>query len=429
MIIACLLAAVLSPTSGLRISNAAPGEMQESPEQDITKSVGDKDKPFVWPRQSYEEKQSAKKEFADFDRNVHVPVFIFNPQMKKAILEWADIQGLYVAVDWNSADLYKKRIHTAMAFVRDFKPKVAVWLVENRFGKHDGSLYHGLFNKTKNDTKHIVFHWAPEYCNEGKASAKNIAPAFQDAEAVFMYGYQDERLSKLDKEKYLPWPLGVPHYKGGNVPTGYHQPASSLPMSERDILISFRGANTTHPDLDSVTDLLKDHEDIVIESSGGWKQADSKESKSRYNYLKTHSKYGLNIGGANPQCFRVMELVEANTIPIILVAEKQHLQHDKDGTCYANWAAVYGHPVGADYVSWDWIPKAPFEVISSYSDLNFTRLTQMESRALDEARQQELGDWYDAWRQAFRAKFYEKFQKVIEKADMSDFDIQSIAAP
>jgi hypothetical protein len=83
----------------------------------------------------------------------------------------------------------------------------------------------------KSNVAHGVFYYAPEYCGP-KTSV--TSSAFEHARFVFVFGTFDNRLMKLNRTKYLPFPLG---------PTkDWRRPRRLLLDDARPLLASFRGS-------------------------------------------------------------------------------------------------------------------------------------------------------------------------------------------
>jgi hypothetical protein len=336
-----------------------------------------------------------------------IPAFAFESKghMERMVVEWGQLRDVYdVNVTMRAPRDDQEGVKQAFKIIENNKPNVAVWLMEYKDGK--GSTLKDLaegFERTKDKTRHIVFHWSPEFCDQETVTFQEVAHAYEHAAAVFQFAYQDERLASLDNRKYSPWPLGPAWWKGWVSPyvrSRFHRTAvtvnRTIPTTQREHLASFRGAVNTHAEIKQVSESMASHwhrtPDVVVEDSGEWMAADSSFSQNRYRELLETSMYGLNLAGHNPNCYRVVELIESGAIPVIVARKGLH-------ECYDNWSALYGHPTGTAY---SWIPKAPIEVLQSWDQLP-DHLEEMLSKA--EARGSALEVWYKQWRQSFTDAF------------------------
>lgn len=329
-----------------------------------------------------------------------IPVFAFDKEahghMQAMVLDWGKLYELNIDVALYAV-LGVDPIRKAFQFIRKTKPKMALWLLPFRNGDPNHVLPElaDFFEVSHHDTRHGVFHWPPEMCDEHDCTVKAVQDAYRYAEFVFQFGYQDERLSRLNPEKYLPWPLGPAWWKGWKTPILLN------PISRRPILAAFRGALNTHEEIEDMKRIVHGIKDVVVEDSGKWIGNDNATSAQRYQELLSTSKFAINLAGRNPNCYRVFEAVLSGAIPILFVKSGKY-------DCYDNWAAVYGNPI---HTAWKWIPKSPFEILESMEELP-TRLKKISDSAVDE-RGPELDIWYTTWRQSFRYKLVQRLAAAL----------------
>jgi len=239
--------------------------------------------------------------------------------------------------------------------------------------------------------RHGVFHWSPEFCNQNGATQDAIVQAYKAVEFVFMFGYLDERLAKTDKQKFIPFPLGPALLRG------WQTPKSVLPTGKRELIAAYRGSAQTHQGLltqmqQSVKALApKDREKVVLEERKSWTMSDSEQDHKRYLYLLANSRFAVSPEGHNPNTYRISEAVESGSTPILVASA---------GGCYENWAGLYGH-FSAGGTRYSWIPRAPFLMLSNWSDLGGALRAKMKDNS-DATK--DLLEWYHRWRWAFRAK-------------------------
>lgn len=351
-----------------------------------------------WSMESNDAGQLHEVVLDDFSNDT-IPVFVgdYHDQMERMVLDWSHIKDSYnlkVAmrgVLWDTATMKADNgISDAFAIIENTSPRVAVWLLSYSLGSdphHTLKQLAAFFKRTSGSTQHIVFHWGPEFCDQADLDIELVKKAYEHAAVVFQFAYQDDRLTSFDPNKYKPWPLGPAWWRGWHTPT-------EVPHGKRDKLLSFRGSSNTHPELSQLQHMFQGRDDIFIQSSGQWTGTVKDTDKASYKDLLETSAYGLNLAGHNPNCYRIIETVESGTIPVILAKEGLH-------KCYDNWTAQYGLPLGTK-AKHDWIPKAPFEVIEDWGQLN-ARLPDMERNA--EKRSHDLQIWYRQWRQAFHDQF------------------------
>lgn len=328
--------------------------------------------------------------------NTKIPVFAFESlgNMEKMVLGWGQLYAYNLTVNLRGEANSQTGLQHAFQIIEEEGPRVAVWLLEYKDGL--GATLDDVaegFRRTKDRTRHIVFHWGPEYCDRGSATFQRISHAYEHAATVFQFAYIDERLTSLDSKKFKAWPLG-PAYNAKWIP-----PSSTVEITKREHLASFRGGNTTHTELGKVQKIVQNinlHRtktpDVVIEDAGHWVPVMSVGARERYRVLLETSMYGLNLAGHNPNCYRIVEAIESGAIPVIVAKKGLH-------ECYDNWSALYGHPTGTPYT---WIPRAPIEVLESWDELP-NRLEDMLAQA--KVRGPALKVWYEQWRQSFTSAF------------------------
>jgi len=281
----------------------------------------------------------------------------------------------------------------AFEYVDRHRPKLALWLLPfDRAVRMLPKLAQSYRKARRRSprTRHGVFHWPPEHCDQIPVSAWE--DAYKEVDFVFQFGYQDERLAATDPKKYLPWPLGTAGWRSWQTPVT----RDLAPLSRRGRFAAFRGTRSTHTSIDELEQLGRAH-GVVVELRGTWQSNDSRADADRYKELLVTSQYALAPGGHNPNCFRIQEAVESGAIPVIVPGRNR-----PDNACYDNWSGLYGLPVG-NATAYPWIPTAPFKTLQRFGDL-VGDAEAMRAGATDLAGQ-KLQRWYGKWRAAFHGQF------------------------
>lgn len=343
---------------------------------------------------------------SSFLDDVDVIVFSFDRKEKAHMLNtvFTDPYSFkYAVANREGLPMNVRFVQAAFDFVRKRKPKLALWLfpmaeAADSLRQAVLPVLGGSFAAAKlssPSTKHGVFHWAPEYCHTFKPS--EVHRAYEGANFVFQFGYQDERLARIDS-KYMPWPLGPAEWRSWRTPNTKRL----RPLSQRDHLAVFRGSNNTHGKAFDVN-VVTGYPGVVAEVRGNWAFSDGQADVNRYVDLLTAGQYALSPQGHNPNCFRVQEAVESGAIPVVVLGDLV-----KPGSCYSDWAALYGLPAGS--TRYPWIPTAPFYVLPSWSDLG-SNVEAMRAGATDQAGE-NLRRWYAQW----LAAFHDRLELIVRAA-------------
>lgn len=358
-----------------------------------------------------------------------VPVVAFdneaaNKQMQRVIFGWLlgnqlELQSskgpaIKVCLEVSSR-LSINKIRRAFDRVKKLKPPLVLWLLPFKDGEGDTGVLkalkrHFAESRMQDGVRHGVFHWSPEFQDQDGATFSAIKEAYEHVDFVFQFGYSDERFARLDREKWLPFPLGPALWRG------WETPLMVPPPSKRRLLAGYRGSSNTHPDVHELQEAVNRlspeiKETIVVESRGPWTFSDSNHDQERYRQLLLDSKYALSPAGNNPNCYRVLEAVESGSTPIIVVPGPSG--------CYENWATLYGIPCrGA--TSYPWIPSAPFQVLRTWSELA-TIAAALPTKAEEDANGSgllchSLSGWYGEWRQAFKNQVVHCVEKSLSGA-------------
>jgi len=290
----------------------------------------------------------------------------------------------------------------AFEYVDRQRPKLALWLLPFARAVRMLPKLAQSYRKARRRsprTRHGVFHWPPEHCDQIPVSAWE--DAYKEVDFVFQFGYQDERLAATDPKKYLPWPLGTAGWRSWKTPS-----ASSLaPMSGRTNFASFRGTRATHSGVREL-EKLGQVPGVVVEFRDNWTASDSRAEADRYRELLATSQYALSPPGHNPNCYRIQEAVESGAVPVIVPGTNRR----NTTACYDNWSGLYGLPVG-DATAYPWIPTAPFRTLKTFSDL-VGDAEGMRAGATDVTGRQ-LQSWYRHWRRAFHDQLEQRVKSSL----------------
>lgn len=277
-------------------------------------------------------------------------------------------------------------IRRAFQTIRESKPKLALWLVPHSSGDVKETLAvlkEGLDGTRKIGVRHGIFHWPYELCDQFGLTPEVFARAYEAADFVFQFGYQDERLSRINKSKYLPFPLGTA------LKRGWLTPSKVVPTSRRPLLAAYRGTSSNERSRRDLVKAVKGIRRVALEVRQSWSSLDSTQDRNRYRTLLRDAQYALAPWGHNPNSYRVMEAVESGAIPVIVIPASG---------CYENWAAVYGLPAPG-CIKWEWIPEAPFKVLDSWNSFH-DRVREFKKNATDLSGD-ALRRWYHEWHMAF----------------------------
>lgn len=323
-----------------------------------------------------------------------VPVFVLwqkHPEhMKSMVFDWAPLPKNKFSIAFE-AQGSTASVQEAFDIVHKSKPPVAIWLVDRMPFRIVASLEDG-FLSTSHFTRHGVFHWNQEFCGQDGQTWEALKQVYEAVSFVFQFAYPDENLAASDVGKFMPWPLGPAWWKG------WESNLTVPPIEQRRVLASFRGSINTHTDLSRFEGDAHTMEGFVVEDSGVWNKQNSEGDKNRYLELMLASKYALNFGGNNPNCYRVVEAVESGAVPILF--------YESDQPCHRNWAAMYGFPKGTEY---SWIPQAPFAVFKNWDEMK-SRVGTLSANASDLSSR--LAPWYEKWRAAFANQFLKKLDEA-----------------
>lgn len=332
-------------------------------------------------------------------RLVQVYAFDSPAQMRMMLFDWLlqgsltlppsphDAEPIDIKLQ-SVGDLGEQDLRRAFEHASSSRPFLALWLFPFKDGdrKQVLPLLAELFEQSsrRDGVRHGVFHWTPEFCN---GNISSVIEAYKYAEFVFMFGYLDKRLAKAS-EKYLPFPLGPA------ISRGWHSPPGPLRTTqERPLLASYRGSGTHEHESKQIHRALEqispaNQKLIVVEDRGSWTKVDSQTDHTRYLELMATSRFAISPGGHNPNTYRIAEAVESGAVPLLVTGATG---------CYSNWAGLYGlGEVGAR--SYAWLPRAPFAVIQSWSEVG----TYLVARAREtQDATPKLRAWYSQWRDAF----------------------------
>jgi hypothetical protein len=288
----------------------------------------------------------------------------------------------------------------AFEYVDMHRPKLALWLLPFSRGARMLPILSRGYREARSrspHTRHGVFHWPPEHCDQIPLGVWE--DAYRDVDFVFQFGYQDERWAARDPKKYLPWPLGTAGWRSWQTPAA----KDLAPLSRRGHFAAFRGTRGTHTSIGELEQLGRVH-GVVVELRDKWQKNDSSADAARYKELLATSQYALAPGGHNPNCFRIQEAVESGAIPVIVPGRNR-----PDDGCYDNWSGLYGLPV-ANATAYPWIPTAPFKTLQRFADFPGEE-EAMRAGATDLAGRQ-LQRWYGKWRVAF----HDQLERLAEAA-------------
>jgi hypothetical protein len=326
-----------------------------------------------------------------------VPVFVLwstHPEhMKSMVFDWARLPQHMFPIAFNARNS-RASVQGAFDIVHESKPPVAVWLVDRVESLAIMTSLEQGFRSTSNFTRHGVFHWNQEFCNQVGQTWQVLKQTYEPVSFVFQFAYPDENLAAVNSEKFMPWPLGPAWWKG------WESNLTVPPIEQRQFLASFRGSINTHPSLTRFKADANKMEGFVVEDSGHWVKNTSERDHNRYLELMLNSKYALNFGGNNPNCYRVVEAVESGAVPILF--------HEPHQECHRNWAAMYGFP-NPNATKYSWIPQAPFAVFNNWDEMK-SRVDTLRATATDLSSR--LAPWYEKWRKAFAHQFLKKLDET-----------------